>query len=294
MHGSALTSRDWTPRASGNRPMFQMRANLSFGSVKLERRPFSELPDATVDRMIETLRPYVSEERKARIETALRSRTRDVVLVLEDIYDEHNASAVLRTADAFGVLEIHLIESKVRFVINPKTSSGAHKWLDITRHQDSGAAFAELRRRGYAIWASSLRGDSVPVSAIDPGQKVALVFGNEHAGVSETAIVGADGRFLIPMGGFVESLNISVAAAVSIYDVLARQRQRGLGRPISPSESLRLRASWYALSVRAARPLLRRAGLPCPTKARQTSNAVELAPRSVDVAAGSGPDRSGG
>lgn len=238
------------------------------------RRPIDDIPDDVVERMIETLVPFVSPERRARISEVVSRRTREVVLVLEDIYDDHNASAVLRTAEALGIAEIHVIEPSLRFEINAKTSSGAYRWLDVVHHRDAAAAYADLRARGYQIWASAVRGAAVPVDAIDPAPRIALVFGNEHAGLTEGAARGADGRFTVPMAGFVESLNISVAAALSAWEVLARKRRAGVPLSLPPAEARRLEAEWLGLSVRAARELLARRGLPYPSARRQTTRFV--------------------
>ncbi|MCK6546084.1 RNA methyltransferase [Myxococcota bacterium] len=227
-----------------------------------ERLRFPTFDAATLDRVIETLEPFVSVERRARIEAATRMRTRDVVVVLEDIYDEHNASAVLRTADAFGVHEVHIVEQKTRFSVHTKTSLGAHKWLDLGRHRGTDAVYGELAARGYAVWASALRGEPVELGDIDVSkQKIALVFGNEHEGLSKGAQDAAHGCFRIPMYGFVESLNVSVATAVSMHDVLRRKKELGVWSPLAPLEQKRLRAEWLALSVRAARMLLTRVGI---------------------------------
>ncbi len=222
---------------------------------------FSDLDDAILDRMIATLAPFVSEERKARIAATIAARTREVVLVLEDFYDDQNASAVLRTAEAFGVLEVHTIERTLPFEVNTKISSGAYKWLDLVHHKDAAPCYADLKARGYTIWASGIRGDTVPLEAIDVRPKIALVFGNEHQGLTEHAMGHADGRFKVPMHGFVESLNVSVAAGVSTYHVLQQKRALGTALHLSDREKKRLRAEWFARTVRASKALLAREGL---------------------------------
>jgi tRNA (guanosine-2'-O-)-methyltransferase len=227
----------------------------------MPRLRFRDLDVAIVDRMIATLAPFVSEERKTRIDAAIEARTREVVLVLEDFYDEQNASAVLRTAEAFGILEVHTIERTLPFEVNTKISSGAYKWLDLVHHKHAAPCYAALKARGYTIWASGIRGDTVPLEAIDARPKIALVFGNEHQGLTEHAMGHADGRFKVPMHGFVESLNVSVAAAVSTYHVLGQKRALDVVLPLSDEEKRRLKAEWFALSVRASKALLARAGL---------------------------------
>lgn len=230
------------------------------------RLRFDQLPGETLDRIVEALEPFVSPERRARIDEALVSRTRDLVLVMEDIYDDHNASAVLRSADAFGVHEVHVVERNVRFLVQAKTSIGAHKWIDVRKHKGTPTVYEELAARGYRIWASSLHGDVVTLDQIDPTEKIALVFGNEHQGLSPEATRAAHKRFRIPMHGFVESLNVSVATAISMYQVLARKRAANALSGLSRLEAKQLRAEWFALSVRGARPILSRAGLPTGTE----------------------------
>lgn len=226
-----------------------------------ERLQFPRMTADALDRVITTLEPFVSPERRLRMEASIAARTRDVVVVLEDIYDDHNASAVLRTADAYGVHEVHVVEQKVRFSVHAKTSMGAHKWLDLGRHRGTDAVYAELAARGYRVWASSLHGNPVPLQEIDVSSKIALVFGNEHEGLSAGAQAAAHGTFRIPMCGFVESLNVSVATAISMHDVLGRRRRHAGDISLDPMEQKRLRAEWLALSVRGARPILTRAGI---------------------------------
>ncbi len=217
-----------------------------------------------LQRAIDVLSPFVSPERQKRIDEVLASKTRDVVLVLEDIYDEHNASAVLRTAEAFGVLEVHAVERTCRFVIDAQTSMGTHKWIDLIRQKSTEHPYEKLKARGYAVYASSIRGDAVDLDQIPVDRPIALVFGNEHEGLTLDAQSTADARFRVPMRGFVESLNVSVATAISMYDVLERKRKSGRNLELEAHDRLALRADWYARSVRAAKPILMRAGLAFP------------------------------
>ena len=226
--------------------------------------PFFAVDVETADRVVETLRPYVSTLRQSRLEQALASRTQDVCVVLEDIHSEHNAAAVLRSADAFGLLEAHLIPVTLGFRVSRKVSIGAHKWLDVRRYDDAENAYATLRARGFEVWASAIRGAAVPLSEVPIDRPTALVFGNEHAGLSEAAIDAADGRFHIPMTGFVESLNVSVAAAITMHDIARRRHAAGCWSSLGPDLVRQLRAAWYVMSVRAAPLMLAQAGLPMP------------------------------
>lgn len=216
---------------------------------------------AAADRVVRTLAPFVTEGRKQRIEAVLDARTTEVTVVLEDIHDEHNAAAVLRTAEACGLTEVHVIARSVDFRVSRKVSQGAHKWLDVVHHVDAAAASEALRRDGYRVFAADVQPGAAPLSTIPIEGPVALMFGNEHAGLSSAARDAADARFTVPMRGFVESLNISVACAVSLYGVIERRRQAGALGPLDPATRARLRAAWYTASVRAAPALLARAGL---------------------------------
>ncbi len=225
---------------------------------------YDDLSLEQADRVFEILGEFVSEGRQQRIEAALASRTRDVVVVLEDIHSEHNASAVLRTAEAFGLLEVHTVPRSGQFKLSRKVSLGAHKWLDLRRHTKASDSYKALAERGYQIWAADMHDDPVPLSQIPTDKPVAIVFGNEHKGLSPEAVAAADGVFRVPMTGFVESLNISVAAAVSMHDVMERRRAVGNLSTLNSDELRQIRATWYAQSVRAAPELLARAGLPQP------------------------------
>lgn len=230
-----------------------------------EGGPFSPHPPEVLEAVIKALSPLVTAERLRRLDDVLSRRTRDVVIVLEDIANEHNAAAVLRSAEAFGFFEVHVIESVARFHVSRHIASGAEKWMHIRRHRSTREAYEELRARGYHIWTSVLAPDAVPVHEISIDEKIALVFGNEHRGLSERAMTESDGRFIVPMGGFVESLNISVAAATSCYDLASRRRQAGRTGGLAPGDALSTRASWLARSVRSAPEVLSRLDLPVPT-----------------------------
>lgn len=226
---------------------------------------YADLTIEDAAKIVEALDGYLTDTRKQRIEEALASRTRDLAIVLEDVASEHNASAVLRTAEAFGVLEVHVVPREAEFKLSRKVSLGSHKWIDLIRHPSPTEAYDRLRARGFSVWASDIHGASVPLSEIPSDRKIALVFGNEHAGLTREAAEAADGRFKIPMTGFVESLNISVAAAIATYDLVQKKRAAGTFGGLDAEDAARLRATWYTLSVRAAPQLLERTGVDLPS-----------------------------
>ncbi len=190
------------------------------------------------------LEPFVSDHRKGRIETVIAGRTRRVIPVFERLDDPHNTAAVLRSCDAFGAHEVHVIADEERFVTSSRVAKGAERWLDLKRHETTPECVAALRSRGYKVLVAAMDGTHTPadLSALDG--KVALVFGNEHRGVSDEMRALADGSYRIPMRGFVESLNVSVAAAITIHAATA-----GRESDLTDDERMELRARFYMLSV---------------------------------------------
>ncbi len=166
---------------------------------------------------------------------------------MENIHDPHNVSAVLRSCDAAGILQVELLYTVEKFPkIGRKSSSSANKWLARRRHTSVRECYAALRREGFAIYATHLAEDARPLHDLDLTRPSALVFGNEHRGVSEEAVRLADAAVRIPMMGMIQSLNVSVAAAVALFEAL-RQRQACdmYGSPrLDPARLEQLFAEW--------------------------------------------------
>lgn len=170
------------------------------------------------------MRKFRTPERLQKIIAAASSRQFSLRVVIENIHDAHNVSAIFRTCDAVGVPKITLLYTKETFPkIHKVTSASANKWVDIEKFDDIHKCIESLHSEGFKIYASFLNKNAKNLYDIDLTQKVALVFGNEHRGVSEEMITLADDLFYIPMRGMVQSLNVSVAAAVTLYE---SQRQR--------------------------------------------------------------------
>jgi tRNA (guanosine-2'-O-)-methyltransferase len=181
--------------------------------------------------LAKTARYPRTERRVERVRAVLRRRQPDLTIVLEDVHDPHNASAVLRTCDAVGVLRVHLVyvqERPPRGSFSRTVSGSAAKWLQIERHRSIEACYAALRADGFAILATAIRPESVDLYDADLTRPIAFVFGNEHRGVSPAAINGADASLVIPMMGMIQSLNISVACAICLYETLRQRRTAGL------------------------------------------------------------------
>ncbi len=165
-----------------------------------------------------------TERRIERLRHVLERRQDDLTVVVENVHDPHNVSAVLRTCDAVGVGTIHLVYTKETFPEPGRASSaGVAKWMDFVRHDSVEGAVESLRKESFRILATTLGEETASLYEVDLRKRVALVFGNEHRGVSDEMLEACDERLRIPMVGFVESLNISVACAVSMYEAM-RQR----------------------------------------------------------------------
>lgn len=168
--------------------------------------------------------------RRQRIRHVLERRQPDLTIVLEDVHDPHNVSAVLRSCDAVGVLDVHLVyvrEEPPRRAFARKTSASAAKWMRIHRHSSIEECYAAIREQRMCILVAALGAESADLHALDLTRPTALVFGNEMRGLSDAATDSADGAFRIPMMGMVESLNISVACAVTLYEALRQRRAAG-------------------------------------------------------------------
>ncbi|TCJ19918.1 TrmH family RNA methyltransferase [Rubrobacter taiwanensis] len=173
----------------------------------------------------ELLWGMVRPRRARRMREVLESRTRYVTVLLEAVDDGHNQAAVLRSAEAFGVQDVSVVEGQREFAPSREITQGADKWLTIRRYAETGEAIGALRERGYTVWGSRLDRGAVPVEGVDLGRPAAFVFGNEHSGLSEEALELVDGTFVVPMCGFSQSLNISVAAAITLFHVTRRARR---------------------------------------------------------------------
>jgi tRNA (guanosine-2'-O-)-methyltransferase len=168
----------------------------------------------------------MTPERKARITHVLNHRQPDLTVVLENVHDPHNISAVMRTCDSIGIQDIYILNTRIarHSKFGKKSSASAAGWLSIHHFEDIDTCFMALREKYTKIYATHLGTESYSLYDLNLTEPVALVFGNEHAGVSEDALKLCDGNFIIPQVGMVQSLNISVACAVSLYEAF-RQRQ---------------------------------------------------------------------
>lgn len=171
----------------------------------------------------------MTPERQSRIEAVLSKRQNDLTVVLENVFDPHNISAVMRSCDAVGIQEIYVLTTRIprHKKWGERSSSSAAKWLTIHQFDNLEACFAELRRKYERVLTTHLSSDAVSLYELELTRSTALVFGNEHSGVSEEVRALADGNFIIPQVGMIRSLNISVACAVSLYEAFRQKTVAG-------------------------------------------------------------------
>jgi tRNA (guanosine-2'-O-)-methyltransferase len=171
----------------------------------------------------------MTPERIKRLTSVLDKRQGDITIVLENVSDPHNISAVMRTCDAVGVQEIYVLNNKIprHKKWGPKSSSSAAKWLTIHQFENAEECFTALRKKYSVILTTHLSSDAVNLHSIDFTKSIALIFGNEHSGVSEEIRKLADGNFIIPQVGIIQSLNISVACAVTLYEAFRQKNNAG-------------------------------------------------------------------
>lgn len=198
-----------------------------------------------------TLEPMLTPERIARIDGVLAARLGSITAAVEDTYDPHNAAATLRTCEALGLQELHVIEPQLRFSAAKGVTRGAHRWLDMHRWPSADTAVEALHARGFRVYAT-LPDANVSIEDVDVSRPVAVIFGNEHDGVSQTAIAACDASITVPMFGFTESFNLSVTVGLAMSRLAMRRREAlGAQGDLDEARRLRLRARWFALRIRA-------------------------------------------
>ena len=212
------------------------------------------------DDIVSILAPQMSTSRKNTVERVLANRTDCLAVVVEGMVDLGNVSAVMRTADGFGVHSVHAIDTADVYKRSRRTTRGTDKWIDRYRWADVESCFGYLRSQSYRIAVADVGDGAVPIGEVDLSQRTAFVFGNELEGVSQAARRMADLAITIPMTGFADSFNISVAAAITLYEAQRQRRLRfGKSGDLDEAERARIRAVWYLKSVRESRLHIERA-----------------------------------
>jgi len=202
---------------------------------------------------VSDIRPedFLLSERKRRIEEVILQRTRNLCVVLEDLEDPHNIAAVLRSCEAFGIQEVHAITRNYAFHPNPKITQGAEKWLDLSLYREGARCVSLLKQRGYLVAATDLSEKAVSLFDLPIDKPLAIVFGTEKVGVTRPMLEQCDLRFKIPMLGFSQSFNISVAAAVCLsYLVFKRLQVLGKSGDLSEAEATALRNRFFSKAIK--------------------------------------------
>lgn len=218
-----------------------------------------EIPGERLPNYLDFLLEYISPHKAALFSEKAAQRTRRVTVVLENLFQAHNASAVLRSCDCFGVQDVYIIEKSNTFSTTHQISLGSSRWLTLYRFDGDQAVancYAALRKAGFRIYAATPHQEDVNIEDLECEQPIALVFGTEMQGLSPEALQGADAYVKIPMVGFTESLNVSVSAAVCLHHLTWKLKQKNnLPYGLSPQEQLELKISWAENSSRRSTEL---------------------------------------
>ena len=200
------------------------------------------------EELLEHLLSFVSENKNKLFQKTIEERTKHVTVVLEDIFQPQNASAVLRSCDVFGIQDIHVIENRNQYNVNPHVVHGASKWVTLHKHNqvqnNTLACINLLKKNGYQVYGTTPHTNEVLIQDIPIDNKLALMFGTEQEGLSEVAMENVDGFVKIPMYGFTESLNISVSAAICLYEISKRLKTSTIDWQLSPDEKIEQLIVW--------------------------------------------------
>jgi tRNA (guanosine-2'-O-)-methyltransferase len=193
----------------------------------------------------------MTPEREIRINDVLNRRQPDLTIVMENVHDPHNIAAVLRTCDAVGIQEVYILNTKIAShkKFGKKSSASAAKWLTVHHHDNTNECMMNLKNSYSRIYATHLGEKAVPLYELNLVEPLALIFGNEHDGVSQECLAYCDGNFIIPQVGMIRSLNISVACAVSLYEAFRQRHEKGFyegERRLADTQWNDLRQKWMA------------------------------------------------
>jgi tRNA (guanosine-2'-O-)-methyltransferase len=214
------------------------------------------------ERIIALLKEHATEKRWSNFERVIEDRTRYITMVLEDIYQPHNASAVMRSCDCFGVQDIHIIENRNTYEVNPEVALGSTQWLHLERYNEPDQANSircakALRAKGYVLVATSPHADGYTSATVPLDRPLALLMGTEGRGLSDELLATADYHLRIPMYGFTESYNLSVSAAMIMHRLSERLRSSTVNWQLNPEEKSEILLSWLKKSIRNSESIIR-------------------------------------
>lgn len=208
--------------------------------------------------LLNYLESFVSEERKQRFVEILENRTKYLTVAIEDVFQLHNTSAIVRSCDAFGVQEVHVVEDRFGKRLDKNIAVGAEQWVDVHRYRSTKKCIAHLKDKGYQIMAATPHDDSLFLNDFGPQTKTAIFFGTEKEGLSKEVMKKADGFLKIPMVGFSESLNVSVSAAIIIQELAQKIRCSEVDWKLTEIEVLEKRLDWTKKSIKNVEGIISR------------------------------------
>lgn len=208
--------------------------------------------------LLNYLESYLTQSRKQRFLDVLENRTNYLTVAIEDVFQLHNTSAVVRSCDAFGVQSIHVIEERFEKRLDKNISMGAQKWVDVIQYPTTKQCIDSLRNKGYQIVATTPHDNSLTLNDFDFEKKTALFFGTEWNGLSETVMKEADRYLHIPMVGFSESLNVSVSAAISIRHLTNKLRNSSIDWQLTTYEKLEKQLDWTKKTIKDVEGIISR------------------------------------
>lgn len=210
--------------------------------------------------LLNYLQQFAPEGKIDLFEEKIKERTKHITVVLEDVFQTHNASAIMRSCDCFGVQDVHFIENRYTYRVNHDISLGSSKWLNLYKHnqeeKNTIACFNKLKQQGYKVIATTPHKDDFSLYDIPVNEKLAIVFGTEKEGLSETALAHADGFMRIPMYGFTESFNVSVSAALSLYELTKRIREENIDWQLNENDKHEVLLQWMISTVKSSKLLI--------------------------------------
>ena len=202
------------------------------------------------EELIEFLRDYVTPNKQKKIAAVLEDRTRHLALVLEDVYQPHNASACLRSCDCLGVQDIHVVERRNEYRPNTEISMGSAKWLTMHRYRQTRSCIDSVKKRGYRLVATTPNADGYDLLTLPLNQPVAIMFGTEEQGLSQEALEAADATLRLPMYGFTQSYNISISVALTLSRLVERLRNSDLSWKLDEADKKEMTLAFYRRIIR--------------------------------------------
>ncbi len=202
---------------------------------------------------------FMTANRRQRFDDIANNRTRHLTIVLEDLFQPHNASAVLRTCDCFGIQDVHIIENENKYNVNPDVALGSSNWLTLHNYNskefNTPDCLENLKKQGYTLIATTPLQNNLKLEDVKIENKTAIIFGTEKNGLTEAALKFADSFMVIPMYGFTESFNISVSAAITLFSLTERLRKSDFDWHLSKKEEIDIKIDWAKKSVRSSEML---------------------------------------